>query len=167
MRPSRFFETGLAPEDWVSPLAFAAVVVLVEEVVRLVALSTAAGTTLGAAVTLVGVVALIPAALLLGAAAATAVLAPLAPDHAGLGETVQVVGYATAPCVFAAVPVLEVRALAVTYGAALVVVGLSVVHRTTLARAVLAATVPAVVVFAYGFRGTDAVGTLLRRWYII
>jgi Uncharacterized protein conserved in archaea len=169
VRPRRFFETGVTPNDQVPGLVFAALVVLVEEVVRLVVLPNAyPSNPLVAAVALGAVVVIVtPAALHIAAAAATIVLVPLAPDRAGVPETVQVIAYATAPCVFAAVPVLEVRALAVTYGAVLTVVGLSVVHRTTPVRAALAAMVPAAIAFAYGFRGVDAVGTLLRRWYII
>jgi len=169
VRPFRFFEAGIAPNDQAPGLVFAAVVVLVEEVIRLALLPTAyPDDPLVAAVALGAVVVIVtPAALHLAAAAATVVLVPLAPDRAGVSETVQVIAYATAPCVFAAVPVLAVRALAVTYGAVLVVVGLSVVHRTTLVRAALAAVVPVAVAFAYGFRGIDAVGTLLRQWYII
>ncbi len=169
VRPFRFFETGIAPNDQAPGLVFAAVVVLVEELVRLAVLPNAyPSDPLVAAVALGAVVVIVtPAALHLAAAAATVVLVPLAPDRAGVSETVQVVAYATAPCLFAAVPVLHVRALAVTYGAVLVVVGLRVVHRTTLVRAALAALVPVAIAFAYGFRGIDAVGTLLRRWYII
>lgn len=169
VRPFRFFETGVAPNDQAPGLVFAALVVLVEEVVRLAVLPNAyPSDPLVAAVALGAVVVIVtPAALHLAAAAATLVLVPLAPDRAGVSETVQVIAYATAPCVFAAVPVLAVRALAVTYGAVLAVVGLSVVHRTTLVRAALAAAVPAAIAFAYGFRGIDAVGTLLRRWYIV
>ncbi|PSQ38521.1 hypothetical protein BRD13_06135, partial [Halobacteriales archaeon SW_5_70_135] len=95
------------------------------------------------------------------------VLVPLAPDRAGVSETVQVVAYAAAPCLLASVPVLEVRALAVTYGAVLVVVGLAVVHDTSLVRAALAAVVPVFVGFGYGFRGVEAVGTLLRQWFVV
>ncbi len=169
VRPFRFFEAGVAPNDQAPGLVFAAVVVLVEETVRLAALPNAyPDDPLVAAVALGAVVVIVtPAVLHIVAAAATLALVPLAPSRAGVSETVQVIAYATAPCVFAAVPVLEVRALAVTYGAVLVVVGLSVVHRTTLVRAALAALVPVAIAFAYGFRGIDAVGTLLRRWYII
>ncbi len=169
VRPFRFFRTGVAPNDQAPGLVFAAVVVLVEETVRMATLPTAyPDDPLVAAVALGAVVVLVtPAALHLVAAAATVVLVPLAPDRAGVSETVQTVAYATAPCLFAGVPVLEVRALAVTYGAVLVVVGLAVVHRTTLARAALAGLVPVGVGFAYGFRGVASVGELLARWFII
>jgi hypothetical protein len=168
-RPFRFFEAGVAPNDQAPGLVFAATVVLVEELVRIAVLPTAyPDGLLPAAVALGAIVVVVtPVVLHLVAAAATLVLVPLAPDRAGVSETVQVVAYATAPCLLASVPVLAVRALAVTYGAALVVVGLAVVHRTTLARAAVAAVVPVVVGFVYGFRGTEAVGTLLRQWYVI
>ena len=167
-RPFRFFETGVAPDDRALGLVFAAAVVLVEELVRLAVLPTAyPESPLLAAVAVGAVVVTVPVVLYLVAAAATLVLVPLAPDRAGVSETVQVVAYATAPCLLASVPVLEVRALAVTYGAVLVVVGLAVVHRVSLARAALAAVVPVVVGFGYGFRGVEAVGTLLRGWFVV
>lgn len=169
VRPFRFFETGVAPNDQAPGLVFAGLVVLLEELLRLAVLPTAYPDDPLLAALLLGVVVVIvtPAVLHLVAAAATLVLVPLAPDRAGVSETVQAVAYATAPCAFAAVPVLELRALAVTYGAVLVVAGLAVVHRTTLVRAALAAVVPVVVGFGYGFRGIAAVGTLLRQWYVI
>ena len=167
-RPFRFFETGVAPDDQVPGLVFAAAVVLVEELVRVAMLPTAyPESPLLAAVAVGAVVVVAPVVLYPVAAAATLVLVPLAPDRAGVSETVQVVAYATAPCLLASVPVLEVRALAVTYGAVLVVVGLAVVHDTSLVRAALAAVVPVVVGFGYGFRGVEAVGTLLRQWFVV
>ena len=168
-RPFRFFETGVAPNDQAPGLVFAAAVVLVEELVRLAVLPTAYPESPLLAAVAVGVVVVVvaPVVLYLVAAAATLVLVPLAPDRAGVSETVQVVAYAAAPCLLASVPVLELRALAVTYGAVLVVVGLAVVHGTSLVRAALAAVVPVVVGFGYGFRGVEAVGTLLRQWFVV
>ena len=167
-RPFRFFETGVAPDDQAPGLVFAAAVVLVEELVRLAVLPTAyPESPLLTAAAVGAVVVVAPVVLYLVAVAATLVLVPLAPDRAGVSETVQVVAYATAPCLLASVPVLEVRALAVTYGAVLVVVGLAVVHGTSLVRAALAAVVPVVVGFGYGFRGVEAVGTLLRQWFVV
>jgi hypothetical protein len=69
--------------------------------------------------------------------------------------------------VFAAVPVLELQAFVVVYGAVLLVIGIVVVHRTSVSLAALVAAIPAVVGFVYGFRGVEAVGTLLRQWYLI
>ena len=167
-RPFRFFETGVAPDDQAPGLVFAAAVVLVEELVRLAVLPTAYPESPLLAAVAVGVgVVVAPVVLYPVAAAATLVLVPLAPDRAGVSETVQVVAYAAAPCLLASVPVLEVRALAVTYGAVLVVVGLAVVHDTSLVRAALAAVVPVVIGFGYGFRGVEAVGTLLRQWFVV
>jgi len=167
-RPFRFFETGVAPDDQAPGPVFAAAVVFIEELVRLAVLPTAYPESPLLAAVAVGVVVVVaPVVLYPVAAAATLVLVPLAPDRAGVSETVQVVAYATAPCLLASVPVLELRALAVTYGAVLVVVGLAVVHGTSLARAALAAVVPVVVGFGYGFRGIEAVGTLLRQWFVV
>jgi hypothetical protein len=47
------------------------------------------------------------------------------------------------------------------------VIGIGVVHRTTFYRSLFAAAVPILVAFVYGFRGVEAVGTLLRNWYVI
>lgn len=170
VHPFRFFETGVAPGDQAPGLLFAMGVVLIEELTRIVFLGgypfldgpLFAILWVGVAVFLVT-----PAVLHLLAATVTVSLIPLVDDRAGVSETVQAIAYATAPCALAAVPVLEVRALAVVYGYYLLVVGIGVVHRTTLGRAVVASIVPGAVVFAYGFRGIEAVGTLLRQWYII
>lgn len=169
VRPVRFFRNGIAPNDQAPGLIFAASVVLVEEVIRIATLPTAypdnpalAAVALGAVVVI-----LTPALLHLAAAVATVVLVPLAPDRAGISETVQVIAYATAPCLLASVPILQVRALAVVYGAVLLVVGIAVVHRLTLARAAVVGAGPATIAFAYGFRGIESVGTLLAQWFII
>lgn len=167
-RPFRFFRVGIAPNDQAPGLVFAATVVFLGELVRIATLPTAyPSDPLLAAVALGTVVVILtPALLHLAAAATTVALVPLAPERAGVSETVQVVAYATAPCLLAGVPVLQVRALAVVYGAVLVVVGLSVVHRVSLTRAAVAGAVP-VAALVYGFRGVASIGTLLAQWFII
>jgi hypothetical protein len=180
VHPFRFFDSGVAPGDQAPGLTFAMTVVFFEELTRIVLVpNTYPGLTgdtyaflqsrplfavlwLGVAVLLIT-----PAVLHLVGAVATVVLMPLVSDRGGVSETVQVIAYATAPCVFAGVPVLELQALSVTYGAVLLVIGLGVVHGTTLYRALLAGAVPILVGFVYGFRGVEAVGTLLRQWFII
>jgi hypothetical protein len=80
---------------------------------------------------------------------------------------VQVLAYAAAPCPLAAIPSPELRVACCLYGAALLVVGLSTVHGTTTGRAVLAAALPATLLFGYGFGGVAALVALLQAWYII
>ncbi|PSQ17454.1 hypothetical protein BRD00_07005 [Halobacteriales archaeon QS_8_69_26] len=172
VRPSRFFENAVAPGDQAPGLVFAMLVVLVEETVRVVALGdypVVADQPTISAVLWIGVMVLLitPAMLHLAAAIATVVLVPMTPDRAGVSETVQVLGYASAPCLFAAVPVLQVRAAAVVYGAVLAYVGIGRIHRIPPLRTVLATAAPAYVVFGYGFRGIESVGRLLAKWYII
>lgn len=180
VHPVRFFESAVAPGDQAPGLLFAMTVVLLEEVTRIVVLP---GTYPGLApdtyaflqsrplfaLLWVGIVVLLvtPAVLHLMGAVVTVVLIPVADDRAGVSETVQVLAYSTAPCVFAAVPVLELQAFVVVYGAVLLVIGIVVVHRTSVSLAALVAAIPAVVGFVYGFRGVEAVGTLLRQWYLI
>ncbi|WP_227133785.1 YIP1 family protein [Halorubellus salinus] len=171
--PSRFYRTGVAPGDQAPGLTFAMLVVLVAEATRFVLVDDAypviadsellsGALWLGVAVLLVA-----PAGLHLLAAVETLLLAALAPDRGGVSETVQVLGYATAPCVFAGIPAPEVRAICGLYAFVLLVVGVRVVHRVSTVRAVVLALVPGVVAYGYGFRALDAIETLLRNWYII
>jgi hypothetical protein len=120
----------------------------------------------GVAVLLVAVL-VAPAVLHLLAALQTLALMLFVRDRAGVSETVQVLAYATAPCPLAAVPVPELRVACCLYAAALLVVGLVTVHRTTAGRAVLAAALPTTLLFGYGFGGVGAFVALLRAWYIV
>lgn len=173
VRPQRFFRVGVAPGDQAPGLVFAMLVVTVEEATRLSldpsAVLAVTGSRVLSVVLVVAVAVLIvtPAALHLVAAIQTVALVPLARDRAGISETVQVLAYASAPCALAGIPIPEVRALVTAYGAYLLVVGLSVVHPIGRRRAALAAAIPAALVFGYGFRGFEAVWTLLARWYIV
>jgi hypothetical protein len=109
-----------------------------------------------------------PAALHLVAALQTLLLILFVPRRAGVSETVQVLAYAVAPVVFGAVApavVGGVGAAALTlasglYGTVLLAVGLGVVHETSLLRGGLAALLPAVLVFGYGFGGVAAFQSL-------
>ena len=173
LRPRRFFRAAVAPGDQAPGLTFAMTVVLVEEASRL-ALSpesipaVTGGRALSAAlVVAVAVLVVTPAALHLLAAVQTLPLLILARDRAGVSETVQVLAYASAPCVLAGVPMAGVRLAATAYGTVLLVIGLGTVHGMGRWRAGLVAAVPAAILFGYGFRGFDALGTLLARWYII
>jgi hypothetical protein len=172
-RPATFFRNGVAPGDQAPGLVFAMGVVLVEELVR-VALVADPYPTFGGAPLLstvvwlaVAVMLVTPAALHLAAAVETVGLILLVEDRAGVSETVQVLGYAGAPCVAAGIPVAEVRAVATLWAMGLVVYGVVVVHGATVRRAVLASAVPAALLFGYGLRGFAAVGQVLAGWYII
>lgn len=165
-RPRRFFRAAVAPGDQAPGLVFAVAVVLVEETTRL-ALRPAAIPEWGASPALaaalwLGVVALFltPLAVHLVAALQTLLLAPVAPDRGGTSETVQVLGYATAPCVVAGLPSPELRLAAAAYGTVLLAVGTAERHHLGPARAGAVAAVPAALVFWAGFRGAEAVGAL-------
>jgi len=178
LRPARFFETGIAPGDQAPGLVFMGFVVLVEEGIRfaVVELAQRGRLSLGpysypvigdlepltGLLTLVAIVVFVaPAVLHLTAALQTILLALLAPDRGGISETVQLVAYATAPCVAAGVPVPEVRIACGLWGAGLYVYGMTRIHNLSLPRALVAAAIPAVIVFGYGFRAVPAAELLL------
>jgi hypothetical protein len=146
-------------------------VVAIEEAGRLALVPTAipslVGGRLASAAVIVGLAALLmtPAALHLLAAIQTLLLRPLVAERAGVSETVQVLGYAIAPCVLAGFPVPALRVVCAAYGAWLLVFGLAVVHETGIQRAVLAGVLPAAAVFGYGFRGFLAAQQLLAGSY--
>ncbi len=173
LRPGNFFRVAIAPGDQAPGLVFAMLVVLGSETLRLVLVSDpypvfsgelGLPPVLGLALVVVLVT---PLVLHLVAALQTVLLIVGAPERAGVSETVQVYGYAVAPCVFAGVPVPEVRAACTIYGAVLLVIGIGVVHRTSALRAAVLSAIPAAIVFGYGFRGFAAIETVLRNWYII
>jgi len=166
VRPRRLFRSAVAPADQAPGLVFAATVVFVEELSR-VLFGVAAYPVLGgrpvASVVLwlaVGTVLVAPAVLHLTAALQTLLLVPFVPERAGVSETVQVLAYASAPCVFAGVAYPPLRAVATLYGTALLFVGISEVHDVSLARAAGLAAIPAALVFGYGFRGFAALSKL-------
>lgn len=171
--PREFFRTRVAPGDQAPGLTFVMAVVLVEEGTRYLLApdtipSIAGGGVVSALIALaVAVLLVAPAALHLVAAIQTLFLIALVDDRAGISETVQVVGYATAPCVLVGLPIPELRVVCTAYGAALLVIGVAEVHETSTRRALVTGTIPAALVFGYGFRGFDATATLLSRWYII
>ena len=174
VRPTRFFRTGIAPGDQAPGLVFAMLVVWIEELVRISLVADAYPAAFGspALSTALGLVAVVlfvtPAALHLVAGLQTVLLAAVfVRDRANVSETVQVLAYATAPCVLAGIPIPELRAACGLYATGLLVVGLRTVHEVSTKRSVLAAAVPAWLVFGLGFRAAPAIGVLLRRWYII
>ncbi|WP_396613321.1 YIP1 family protein [Haloferax sp. S1W] len=167
-RPRQFFEDGVAPGDQAPGLVFAIAVALVYQGLQFVFVPTTipelgGGATVSALVALL-VIALFVAPLLLHLTAAiqTALLIPLLSRRAGVSETVQVIAYAAAPCVFAGVPVPAVQAVCVLYGAALLAIGISVVHQTSISKALIATAVPSGVVFGYAFGGFRALTALVE-----
>lgn len=171
--PRTFFREGVLPGDQAPGLLFAVAVILVEEATRFALLPGVVPVfadrprlswllALGVASFLVA-----PAVLHLVAALQTILLIPFAPERGGVSETVQVIAYATAPAVFAGVPVPEVRALVAIYGAVLLTLGMAIRHRVSFSRAALLAAIPNAIVFGYAFRGFAAIRALLEQWYII
>ncbi|MFC4359037.1 YIP1 family protein [Halobium salinum] len=173
VRPRRFFRNGIAPGDQAPGLAFGVFVALCyvvgllafspEPVVGTETIPLVAGSEAATATLLLLAVALFvaPATLHLTAALQTLLLIAIVPDRGGVSQTVQTIAYATAPCVFAGLPVPLLRVTCAAYGALLLVVGVAVVHRASPVRAVLAAAVPAALVFGYGFGGFAAAEAVL------
>jgi hypothetical protein len=89
------------------------------------------------------------------------ILLPLADERAGVSETVQVIAYASAPCVFAGAPIPALRVVCALYGAALLLVGTAEVHDIDYWQGAVVTAVPAVFVFGYAFRGFAAAEALL------
>lgn len=162
VRPRRFFRAAVSPGDQAPGMVFASIVAVVYVAGRFAFVPATrpalAGRPLLSMVLALALVALALAPLLLHFAAAlcTLSLRPVVAERAGVSETVQVVAYASAPCVFAAIPFPAIRLACALYGSGLLVVGLAVVHETTLLRAALAAAVPALLVFGYAFGGLFA-----------
>jgi hypothetical protein len=159
VRPRRLFRSAVAPADQAPGLVFAASVVFVEELSRVLT-GTAAYPVLGnrpaASVVFwlaIATVLVAPAGLHLLAALQTLVLIPSTEERAGVSETVQVLAYAGAPCVFAGLPFAGVRLVAAAYGAVLLVVGTSEVHDLSIPAAAALSALPSVLVFGYAFRG--------------
>lgn len=173
LRPTRFFRTGIAPGDQAPGLTFAMAVVLVEEASRLaldpgaIPHLTGSPALSAALVVALAVLVVTPAVLHLVAALLTLPLVVLADERGGIGQTVQVLAYSTAPCALAGLPFPAVRLLVAAYGTSLLVDGLVAVHGLSGRRAWLAAAIPAAIVYGYGFRGFAALATLLSGWYLI
>jgi hypothetical protein len=173
VHPRTFFREGVVPGDQAPGLVFAVVVAVVFVASRFLLVPSSVpaiegGPLLSAALALLAVGLLVaPATLHLTAAIQTLLLVALVDDRAGVSETVQTIAYATAPCLFAGVPIPELRGVCALYGAFLLVVGLAEVHGTTLARAAVAGAVPASLVFGYAFGGFGAIVAVARAWALI
>jgi hypothetical protein len=167
-RPRSFFGGKVAPGDQAPGLTFAAAVILVAEGGRIAVGGTypvAGGQPTASAVLWVLLVTVLvtPAGIHLTAALQTLVLMATVEDRAGVGETVQVICYALAPCVFLWVPSVWVQSAVVLWGVGLLVVGTATVHDIPLAKAVPVVAVPALVAFGYGLGGNDALLAAGRR----
>ena len=172
--PRRFFTTGVAPGDQAPGLAFAVFVAVIyvaglltvqpELILGPSAIIPVLGGSFSLTMALLVLVTAVvgaPAGLHLTAAIQTLLLMLFVNDRAGVSETVQVVAYATAPCALAWVPVPAVAAACTLYGAGLLILGLVVVHDTSLLRASIAGAIPATIVFAVGFRGVWLLATFV------
>lgn len=169
--PRRFFDAAVAPADQAPGLTFFMAVVLVEEANRYLLVESAApsigdrpvaGALLGLALT---VVLIAPMGLHLFVALQTLLLRPFVSERAGISETVQVMAYATAPCVFVGLPIPAVRVAGTAYAFVLFVIGMGVVHDAPYRRVVPAVLVPGALGFGYAFRGFGAGWDLL--WQVV
>lgn len=171
--PRAFFRRRVAPGEQAPGLTFAMTVVVVEEASRYwlsptaVPMLTASQLTSAIIVLALTVLLITPVVLHLVAAIQTLLLLPVIKDRAGISETVQIISYATTPCLLAGVPIPELRVVCTAYGTVLLVIGIAEIHGTTDRLAAMVGAIPAAIVFGYGFRGFDAVTTLLAEWYII
>jgi hypothetical protein len=162
VRPRWFFRRKVAPGDQAPGLTFAAGVVLLAEVTRIALVADAypviSGQPQASAVlwVLFVVVLVAPAGIHLTAALQTVVLMGTVEDRGGVSETVQVLCYATAPCVLTGLPNPWVTSLAALWGSGLYVVGISEVHDAHPGTALGVAAVPAFLAFGYGFGGYEA-----------
>ncbi|WP_135661863.1 YIP1 family protein [Halorhabdus rudnickae] len=165
--PRQFFRSAVAPGDQAPGLVFLTLVVGLEEASRY-ALVPGATPVLGgqptataAFVLLATVVLVAPVGLHLLAALQTVLLWPVTEERAGVSETVQVLAYATAPCVFAGVPVPAIRVICAIYASALLMIGISAVHEIDYPRGAITGAIPATLLYGVAFRGFEAAGMLL------
>lgn len=175
--PRQFFHTAISTGDQAPGLTFAIVVTLIHATPRLLVWSTEPLMTRVLTLLLV-VVFLTPLVLHLCGALETVALIGLVPDRAGVSQTVQLLGYAVAPCALSGIPLTalcggptwlcavspELVALlwiaTAGYGTMLAVLGTAIVHNTSIVRAAAVAALPSVLVFGYGFRGIEALTQL-------
>lgn len=169
VRPQRFFQNGIAPGDQSPGLVFAVVVVVGYVATRFTFSPGSVPVVQGgsgqrvvslALIFLLVAVFITPVVLHLIAALQTVLLVPLVEERAGVSETVQVIAYAAAPCILAGIPVPALRLVTTVYGTVLLVIGISIVHDTSVPRAAVAAALPALFVFGSGFLGIHAFESL-------
>lgn len=164
--PRRFFRAAVAPADQAPGLFFLLAVVFLAEGSRYLLVPGATDWIGGGAVggpllwLAVTTILIAPLTLHLLVAVQTILLMAFVPERAGISETVQVMAYATAPCVFAGLPFPVVRLACAVYGTALLAVGIAVVHDAPYRRVLPAIALPAALGFGYGFRGFGAAQTI-------
>jgi hypothetical protein len=157
VNPRTFFAEAVSPGDQAPGLAFAMVVVFIEESTRLAlyperALEFPAPRAVAAALTVALAVMLVtPAVLHALSAVETLLLVAVAPERGGVSETVQVLAYASAPCAFVGVSVPAVTFVCGLWAFGLLVLGTRVVHGLSVPRALAAATPPGVLAYGSGF----------------
>ncbi|QIB74766.1 hypothetical protein GL213_07010 [Halogeometricum borinquense] len=173
-RPQRFFRNGVSPGDQAPGLVFAVVVAVAYTTVLFAFVPAripelAGGQALSAFVGLAAVALLLaPAVLHITAALQTVFLiATVWENRGGISETVQVIAYASAPCVVAGIPSPELRIVCAGYGAVLMFIGLSEVHDVSIPHAAVAGAVPATFLFGYVFGGATAFITIVRTLGVI
>jgi hypothetical protein len=166
VNPVTFFDEAVSPGDQAPGLVFAVAVVLVAVSTRL---ALAPGDALAfptsdwlAAVLTVALVALLvtPAAIHALSAIETLALVLVAPSRGGVSETVQVIAYASAPCVLAGTGIPAVTLGCGVWAFGLLALGTAVVHDISPVRALLAAAVPGVLAFGVGFGAYPAAQSL-------
>ncbi len=159
LRPRAFFRQKVAPGDQAPGLTFAAAVVFAAEVGRLATVSNgypvvADQPVASAVLWLLAIVVLVmPAGIHLTAALQTVVLIGTVDERAGVSETVQVICYSLAPLALLGVPSLWVEVAVVLWSGGLFVLGMAIVHDTSLPRAVVVAAIPGVLLLGFGFGG--------------
>ena len=164
--PRQFFRGKVAPGDQAPGLTFVAAVVLASEITRLTLVDGAypviSGQPTASAVlwVLFVVVLVAPAGVHLTAALQTVILIGTVENRAGVSETVQVLCYATAPCVLVGFANPWVTGAAAVWGVGLFVVGISEVHGIPVGMALAVTAVPAILAFGYGFGGYGALATV-------
>ena len=162
LRPRRFFTNGVAPGDQAPGLTFAVSVAVVYLVTRFSFTPASVPLDVGRPLVSAGLSLLVagviiaPLTLHLASALQTVILMATVRERAGVSETVQVVAYATAPCVLAGLPFPALRVACSLWGFGLLVVGMATVHDVSLPRAALAVFVPGLFVFGYAFGGVFA-----------
>lgn len=160
--PRAFFEDGVAPGDQGPGLTFLVAVVVFAQGTRFALGTDAYPVVDGRPVAsglfwlLVVAVLLAPLALHLVAAVQTVLLAVGTTERGGVSETVQVLAYASAPCVLTGVPVPAVQLALGALAAGLYLYGLAVVHGLSLWRAGALGLLPAIAAYGYGFRTLTA-----------
>jgi hypothetical protein len=168
VRPRRFFSRRVAPGDQAPGLTFAAAAVLAAEGTRLAlggAYPVVAGQPAASALlwVLFVVVLVAPAGIHLTAALQTVILMATVRERAGVSETVQVLCYSLAPCVFVGHPNPWTTSLAALWGAGLFVLGTATVHDVDPLRALGVGAVPGALAFGYGFGGFGALSTVATQ----